>query len=67
MESKPLSRCFEFNGVKLPDPNPQLSVEEVRALYAHQYPDIATAVVTGPETVGDKLVYRFTRAIGTKG
>ena len=37
MEGKPLSRCFEFNGVKLPDPNPTLSVEEVRALYAHQY------------------------------
>ena len=67
MEAKPLSRCFEFNGAKLPDPNPKLSVEEVRALYAHQYPDIATAAVTGPETVGDKLVYRFTRAIGTKG
>jgi len=67
METKPLSRCFEFNGVKLPDPSPRLSVEEVRALYAHQYPDIATASITGPEAVGDKLVYRFTRAIGTKG
>jgi PRTRC genetic system protein C len=53
--------------VKLPDPNPRLSVEEVRALYAHQYPDIATAAITGPEASGDKLVYRFTRAIGTKG
>jgi PRTRC genetic system protein C len=67
MEAKPLNRCFEFNGVKLPNPNPKLSVEEVRALYAHQYPDIATAAITGPEAVGDKLVYRFTRAIGTKG
>ena len=31
-------RCFEFHGVRLPDPNPKLSVEEVRALYAQQYP-----------------------------
>jgi PRTRC genetic system protein C len=67
MEAKPLARSFEFNGMRLPDPNPKLSVEEVRALYAHQYPDIATAAITGPEAVGDKLVYRFTRAIGTKG
>ena len=67
MESKPLSRCFEFNGAKLPDPNPKLSIEEVRALYAHQYPDIATAAITGPEASGDKLRYQFTRAIGTKG
>jgi len=67
MEAKPLARSFEFNGMRLPDPNPKLSVEEARALYAHQYPDIATAAITGPEAVGDKLVYRFTRAIGTKG
>ena len=67
METHILSRVFEFNGVRLPDPDPKLAVEEVRCLYSHQYPDIATAAVTGPETVGDKLVYRFTRAIGTKG
>jgi PRTRC genetic system protein C len=67
MQAKPLSRCFEFNGVRLLDPNPKLSVEEVRALYAHQYPDIATAAITGPEAVGDKLRYQFTRAIGSKG
>jgi PRTRC genetic system protein C len=67
METHILSRLFEFNGVRLPDPDPKLTVEEVRSLYSHQYPDIATASITGPETVGDKLVYRFTRAIGTKG
>jgi PRTRC genetic system protein C len=67
MESHVLSRIFEFNGVRLPDPDPKLSPEEVRNLYALQYPDIATASITGPEAVGDKLVYRFTRAIGTKG
>ena len=67
MEGKPLTRCFEFNGMKLPDPNSKLSVEEVRALYAHQYPDITTAAITGPEATEDKLRYLFTRAIGTKG
>jgi len=41
MESHQLSRYFEFNGVRLPDINPTLSVEEIRAAYAHQYPDIA--------------------------
>jgi len=51
MEGHPITRHFEFN----------------RTLYSHQYPDIATASITGPEAVGDKLVYRFTRAIGTKG
>ena len=31
MESHELSRYFEFNGVRLPDINPKLSVEEIRA------------------------------------
>jgi PRTRC genetic system protein C len=67
MEGRVLSRHFEFNGVRLPDIAPQLSPEEIRTLYSHMYPDIATASITGPEAVGDKLVYRFTRAIGSKG
>jgi PRTRC genetic system protein C len=67
MEGRPLSRHFEFNGVRLPDVDPKLSPEEIRTLYSHEFPDIATASITGPEAVGDKLVYRFMRAIGTKG
>ena len=67
MEGKILTRIFEFNGVRLPDISPTLSVEEIRTSYAQQFPDIATASVTGPEAVGDKLRYQFTRAIGSKG
>ncbi|HEV2133191.1 MAG TPA: PRTRC system protein C [Terracidiphilus sp.] len=32
-----------------------------------QYPEVATASVSGPEVVGASLRYTFTRAIGTKG
>ena len=67
MEGKILTRIFEFNGVRLPDISPTLSVEEIRTAYAQQFPDIATASITGPEAVGDKLHYQFTRAIGSKG
>jgi PRTRC genetic system protein C len=44
-----------------------MSVDEVKALYAAQYPELATAVVNGPEAVGDKMRYTFDRAIGSKG
>jgi PRTRC genetic system protein C len=67
MESRVLGRCFSFQSLKLPDPDPKLSAEEVRTLYSQQYPDLATATITGPEVVGDKLVYSFSRAIGSKG
>jgi len=43
MEGRPLTRHIEFNGVRLPDIDGKLSPEEVRNLYSHQYPDIATA------------------------
>lgn len=62
-----MTREFRFGGAKLPDPNPQMDAEQVRSIYATQFPEIATAVLTGPEVVGDKLVYRFERAIGAKG
>jgi len=63
-----LSRYFNVLGVKLPDPNPSMSPEEVRQFYnSTQYPELATASITGPEVVGDKLVYTFSRAVGVKG
>ncbi len=62
-----MTRLFVFGGARLPDPNPAMSVEDVRAFYAAQFPEIATAAVAGPEAVGDKMRYTFERAIGSKG
>lgn len=62
-----MSRVFQFQGIRLPDPNPEMSVDEVKALYAAQYPELATAIVNGPEATGDKMRYTFERAIGSKG
>ena len=67
LQASPLKRSFAFLGLKLPDPNPKLTAEEVRSFYSAQYPDLSTASITGPEAAGDKLVFRFERAIGTKG
>jgi PRTRC genetic system protein C len=53
--------------LRLPDPNPRLTVDEVRTAFAATYPEIITALVTGPEAVGNKLIYHFAKAIGTKG
>ncbi|MGA2983882.1 MAG: PRTRC system protein C [Terriglobia bacterium] len=67
MDVEKLIREFTYNGIRLPDPNARLSVEEVRNLYAGSYPEIATAAIEGPESTGNKLIYRFSRSIGTKG
>jgi hypothetical protein len=39
-----------------------MSVDDVKAFYAAQYPELATAVVNGPEAAGDKMRYTFDRA-----
>ena len=62
-----MSRIFQFSGIRLPDPNGTMTVDEVKAFYATQYPELATAVVNGPEALGDKMRYTFDRAIGSKG
>jgi len=52
MTIETMAREFRYDGVRLPDPNPKLSVEEVRTAFSATYPEIATAAVTGPEAVG---------------
>jgi PRTRC genetic system protein C len=62
-----MTREFRYDGLRLPDPNEKLSVDEVKIAYSATYPEITTGTVSGPEAVGDKLVYHFNKAIGTKG
>jgi len=67
IEGRPLERSFTYNGLRLPDPDPRMTPEKVRMLYSNQYPELATAAISGPEPSGEKLQYSFVRAIGTKG
>ena len=67
IEAKVLARSFTYNGVKLPDPDPKMTPEEVKTIYSHQYPELATAAITGPEGTAETLHYSFVRAIRTKG
>jgi PRTRC genetic system protein C len=62
-----LPREFVFNGSRIPDPGPQMSIDRVRDLLTPSYPEIATATMTGPEDTGTNLRYSFSRAIGSKG
>jgi PRTRC genetic system protein C len=62
-----MTREFFFNGIKLPDPNPTATVEQVREVFALTYPEITTAAVEGPESIGGRLRYTFQRAVGSKG
>jgi PRTRC genetic system protein C len=67
LKTSNLPREFVFNGSRIPDPDPQMSIDQVRDLLTPSYPEIATATMTGPEDTGTSLRYSFSRAIGSKG
>jgi PRTRC genetic system protein C len=67
LKTMALLREFYYNGVRIPDPGPEMTVEQVRELLTPTYPEMATASLTGPEDMGDVLRYTFSRAIGSKG
>ena len=67
LKTEVLLREFYFNGVRIPDPAPAMSVEEVREFLTPSYPEIATAILTGPDATGSSMRYTFDRAIGSKG
>ena len=67
MTIETLTREFRYDSLRLPDIGKKLTVEEVRAAYSATYPEIATASVTGPEAIGNKLVYHFSKAVEIRG
>jgi PRTRC genetic system protein C len=67
LKTTTLAREFFYNGTRIPDPAPNMSIEQVRELLSPSYPEIATATMTGPEDTGTALRYTFSRAIGSKG
>lgn len=67
LKAEALLREFHYNNIRIADPGPELTLEQVQDLLTPQFPEIATASVSGPEATGSALRYTFSRAIGTKG
>lgn len=67
MEASLINRVFVYNGTKLPDPNPSLSIEQARDVLAATHPELATAAIDGPKVEGDKHTFTFIKSVGTKG
>lgn len=55
-----------YDGRTFPDPDPSLSVDDVRRQLADYFPELANAD-TREVRQGDDTLYTFSRRIGTKG
>lgn len=62
-----IAREFRYNGITLSDPASDKSPDQVRTIYAFQYPELLNAVIEGPVTKNKVSTYTFTRAAGSKG
>lgn len=59
-------RRFVYNGMDLPDLNPEGKPIEVRDMWAGTYPELANAKIKGPTLEGGVEIYAFERNIGSK-
>lgn len=67
MKTNALIREFRYNAVRLADPLPTMTLLQVREFYSNVHPELSAADIEGPELVGDKHIFTFRRAVGTKG
>jgi PRTRC genetic system protein C len=67
MHTTALIREFRYNAVRLADPLPTMTLLQVRDFYSNVYPELTSADIEGPEQAGNKQIFTFRRAVGTKG
>ncbi|MHB1413978.1 MAG: PRTRC system protein C [Chloroflexota bacterium] len=61
-----MARIFSYDGREFPDPDPKITVEEVRRQLAEFFPELTNAD-TRESKRGADSVYTFAKRIGTKG
>lgn len=63
-------RTFKIDGeeeIVLPDPDPSMDMNTVKAFYLNTYPQLLNAKIKGPEVEDGKAVYTFQTEVGHKG
>ncbi|MBA7470294.1 hypothetical protein ES707_05577 [subsurface metagenome] len=61
-----MARVFVYDGRDFPDPDPNMSVEEVRQSMTSFFPELANAD-TKQSKRGDDDIVEFQKRVGTKG
>ena len=61
-----MARIFVYDDREFPDPDPQMSVEQVKNTLSDFYGEIANASVKESKR-DDDAIYDFQRRVGTKG
>ena len=66
MKIEKIKRSFEYNGIKFKDPGADFTPQEVKDIFANQYPELVSAAIQ-EEITDNGIIYRFVRQVGMKG
>ena len=61
-----MARIIIYDGREFPDPDPSLSIDEIKQMFASFLPELATAEVKESDR-GDDKVYHLVKRVGVKG
>ena len=61
-----MARVFVYDDREFPDPDPEMTVEQVKTTLVDFYGEIANASVK-EATRGEDTIFEFQRRVGTKG
>ena len=61
-----MARIFVYDDREFPDPDPQMTVDQVKSTLADFYGEIANASVKETPR-GNDAIFEFQRRVGTKG
>ena len=59
-------RIFIYDGREFEDPDPEMTVEQVKTSLADFYGELANATVNETKR-GEDTIYQFNKRVGTKG
>ena len=61
-----MSRVFVYDGREFPDPDPNMSIDEVRQSMTNFFPELANAETKQSKRDEDDII-EFQKRVGTKG
>lgn len=67
LQIAPVKRVFQYQGMQLPDIDPELTPEEIRDVYSAQYGELTTAQIIDAGVEEGVHRYEFQRKVGEKG
>jgi PRTRC genetic system protein C len=61
-----MARQFNIDGRLQADPDPNMTVEQVRNFYSEFFRELTNATISGPSHQGEDEIYTFEKKVGVK-